>query len=648
MSMTPDQEHDRPREQCAGCDATLVADQRYCLRCGARRGGPRIDFTAFWGPLSPTGRQPGPHNSPGAQPAGGGSRLGANGRSRDPQEAHAAGGRSWLGAGAPSRRLTGALAAFVLAGGILGGAALGPTPPSSPADASTLAQRALAALVAQASAGSPARAPTGAQANPTAAPGKSEAANTSAPAHKVKPTPHAASTPSFPGGSSSGEPSSSAPSSEGSSSEGSSSKGSTKGEKAAPGTPIKLPPIKHVWLIALSGETLNAALADPAADPYLAKRLAPKGTLLSDYTLSAGSSLGNGIALLSGQGVNLDTEQNCPNYIELQPPTVSATNGLAEGVGCVYPTAVKTFADELTAAGLTWRAYVQDMEEGAPSAAGNPSSTPGTPSDTSSTDVPSTAASPSGAGSAPGAGTPAAPGSPSNTSPAPSTGAQPAGAIACRHPEPGTADPNHTPLAGDPYLSFRNPFVYFNSLLGSGACASDDVDLGQLQGDLATPADTPSLSWIVPSACDDGSASPCAPGAPAGLSAADAFLKEVVGEILTTAAYREGGLIAIVPDSPPGPGTGSSSGSPAAPASATTPAGALLLSPFVHSGARVSEAFNDFSLLKSLARLFGVLPLGHANDPGAVSFGATVYSTTEKAAQAASRPRRQATPHAGG
>jgi hypothetical protein len=72
--------------------------------------------------------------------------------------------------------------------------------------------------------------------------------------------------------------------------------------------------------------------------------------------------------------------------------------------------------------------------------------------------------------------------------------------------------------------------------------------------------------------------------------------------------------------------------------------GALLISPFVHAGTKVSESFNDFSLLKSLARLFGVLPLGHANDPGAVSFGATVYSTTEKAAQAAPQARGHRSP----
>jgi len=230
-----------------------------------------------------------------------------------------------------------------------------------------------------------------------------------------------------------------------------------------------LPPVKHVWLISLSGQSFASALAQSQNDPYLSKQLVPKGTLLSGYTLSASSALANGIALLSGQGVNLDTEQNCPSFLELQPPTVSAANGLAEGVGCVYPQAVKTLPDGLTAAGLTWRAYVQGMESAPPQ--------PGGPG------------------------------------------------VSCRHPAPGAADPSHVPASGDPYLTFRNPFVYFHSLLDGGACANGDVDLSRLQGDLATPADTPSLSWIAPSACDDGSSAPCAPGAPAGLGPADGFLK---------------------------------------------------------------------------------------------------------------------------
>jgi len=158
------------------------------------------------------------------------------------------------------------------------------------------------------------------------------------------------------------------------------------------------------------------------------------------------------------------------------------------------------------------------------------------------------------------------------------------------------------------------------------------VDFTRLQSDLASTANTSNLNWIVPSACDDGSNAPCSTGAPAGLTPTDDFLKEVVPRILATAAYREGGLIAIVPDS--GPGVAGSA--------STKPVGALLLSPFVHAGVHVSESLNDFSLLKSLSRLFGVLPLGHANDPTVASFGAAVYGSSGKAAKSASTAKKAA------
>jgi phosphatidylinositol-3-phosphatase len=532
------------RERCAGCGATLLEDQRYCLQCGVRRGRPRLDFTAFWKPPSPTSAQ--------------------------------ATDGPWV-ARTPPRRVAGVLAAAVLAAGIVAGAALGPTPASSPADSATLAERALTALATQASGGSQA----GAAPNPTPAPSASQASPKAAGQKTTisKASSAQASTPSSTESSTPGESGASTPS-EGPSPEGSSSKGSGESEKAAPGTPVKLPPIKHVWVIALSGVSFAGALAQAQTDPYLAKQLVPKGTLLNGYKLTAPNPLANGIALLSGQGVNLDTEQDCPTYSALQPPTVNATNGLAEGVGCVYPATVQTLADELTAAGLTWKAYVQGMESGQPGASPQPAS---------------------------------------------------AGA-SCRHPELGAPDPKQAPTPGDPYLTFRNPFVYFHSLLDGGACASDDVDLARLQSDLATPASTPSLSWIAPSACDDGSSAACAPGAPTGLAAADGFLEQVLPQILATAAYRKEGLIAIVPDSPP---TSSAS-------AAAKPVGALLLSPFVHRGTHISENLNDFSLLKSLSRLFGVLPLGHANDPSVVSFGATVYGSSGKAAGAASTAKKAA------
>ena len=114
---------------------------------------------------------------------------------------------------------------------------------------------------------------------------------------------------------------------------------------------------------------------------------------------------------------------------------------------------------------------------------------------------------------------------------------------ACRYPKPGRGE--QPPRPGQQYLTWRNPFVYFRSLTRTRACATHEADLGQLASDLQTESKTPSLAYIIPGACDDGSDRPCRPNAPAGLGAADRFLTTVVPEIERSAAYKAGGLIAI-------------------------------------------------------------------------------------------------------
>ena len=40
-------------ELCGGCGAPLAADQRYCLNCGQRRAGPRVDYRRYLTPEAP-------------------------------------------------------------------------------------------------------------------------------------------------------------------------------------------------------------------------------------------------------------------------------------------------------------------------------------------------------------------------------------------------------------------------------------------------------------------------------------------------------------------------------------------------------------------------------------------------------------------
>ncbi|MGA7703719.1 MAG: hypothetical protein WB998_02370, partial [Solirubrobacteraceae bacterium] len=112
-------------ERCTDCGATLVEDQRYCLQCGARRGRPRLDFTAYWKP------------APLGNPRANGSTMSPTGIHASESGTSPDGSARGSWPGAPSRRVGGMLCAAVLAAGILAGAALGPTPPNSPADAST-------------------------------------------------------------------------------------------------------------------------------------------------------------------------------------------------------------------------------------------------------------------------------------------------------------------------------------------------------------------------------------------------------------------------------------------------------------------------------------------------------------------------------
>ena len=67
-------------------------------------------------------------------------------------------------------------------------------------------------------------------------------------------------------------------------------------------------------------------------------------------------------------------------------------------------------------------------------------------------------------------------------------------------------------------------------------------------------ARTPSFSYIVPDRCHDGNPAPCAPGAPAGMAPAGAFLERVVPEILASAAYKSAGLLVITVDEAPSSG----------------------------------------------------------------------------------------------
>jgi hypothetical protein len=301
------------------------------------------------------------------------------------------------------------------------------------------------------------------------------------------------------------------------------------GGSAATPTGPTLPPIKHVFEIVLSGQGYNEAYGASSPLPYLAKTLKGQGKLLENYYAVAPSPLSNAIALISGQGPNPQTASDCSQYNPFNQ-TGTGTEQQALGSGCVFPIKTQTVADQLTASGLTWKAYLEGMSADA--------------SGSTQTTTSGSSASTTSAGTAT-----ASTSSTATTSPS----------VSCRRPALGASDPNSSPSAGDPYVTYRNPFVYFTSL--SAACPSSDVDLSQLTTDLKSESTTPSLSYIVPGQCDDGSEQSCVPGQAADPNTADAateaFLRTVVPEIEHSPAYKASGLIAITFDNAPQSGPNS-------------------------------------------------------------------------------------------
>lgn len=348
-----------------------------------------------------------------------------------------------------------------------------------------------------------------------------------------------------------------------------------------------LPPVQHVFMIMLGDHGYEEGFGASSQSTYLSQTLPAKGELLSNYYAVTQGDLANEVALLSGQGPTPATAANCPEYKDISPGTLNA-EGQAEGDGCVYPAEVKTLSGQLAEAKKSWKAYVEDIGNG-----------------------------------------------------------QAGQATSCRHPALGVPDDAREPRPGDAYETWRNPFVYFHSLVDSPDCGERDVGLDQLETDLKEEKQTPAFSYIVPNACHDGSEVPCEPGQPAGLAAAQPFLEKVVPEIEASAAYKQGGLIAITfaqaPQAGPTPDASACCATPqypnlpppaAAPAS-TGPVkaaggggrvGMLLLSPFVEPGSVNDAYYNHFSMLLSIEEFFGLQAIGYAASGGVLPFEAAVFN----------------------
>ena len=462
--------------RCSECSAGLAHDQRYCVECGTRRGPQPAEIAALIGAIREQG--PEPDLPPGTPLAG---------SLADTDRRPAA-----FGFAMPGPRAAAAAVMCMLGFGVIVGSLVGGT------SVATLASAPLIVVGMD---------------HPSTTP----VAQTVAPSQ-------AAGSDSGGGAPASGGSAAAAQSDAQASASPSTSPASTTGTDTTSTGLNGLPPVKHVFMIVLSDRGYSQSFG--ASHGYLSGALRRQGEIVLNYYAVAGAPLANEIALISGQGPTVQTATDCPTYSRIKPAT-KAARGQVLGSGCSYPTSTKTLASELTAAGDTWKAYVQGVPSGAKSA--------------------------------------------------------------CRVPKAGSKAPQTAP-SKNAYVAWRNPFLYFRSLTSGSACHDDEVGLSRLKTDLKSASTTPSLAYIIPAPCADGSEAPCKPHATPGLAAANTFLKTIVPEIKKSPAYKDGGMIAVTFDQAPQTGEyadpsaccaspasypnlrGLPPGTPAAPAGATGPA----------------------------------------------------------------------------
>lgn len=435
------------------------------------------------------------------------------------------------------------------------------------------------------------------------------------------------------------------------------------------GTPVG--GIKHVWLIILENKSYDETFSGLNQNSYLWETLPQQGALLTNYYGTGHFSMDNYISLVSGQAPSYAVQDDCSTtanmtnnnsgiittgtvgnatdtdhtadsqgtYTNTPGPTGPSNGNYGQllvhgGVdaslannGCVYPTDVATLFNQLNAAGVSWKAYAQDLggEQPIGSKTYVTGSTPGVTDTVPGRD--------DGVCGYPGT-------SSSNPVTGPTNLVAPSGDVSSfTGAQPADANSNGDPA--DQYVAKHFPVAWFSSLTGeaagtqngvtypaqpalneptsdlpgeapTGAAPSncdashvanlDDPDYG-LEHDLSLPADeVPAFTWITPDNCSDAHDATCqgnnlsgafnADGSPdytpaglpaydpeattptnytGGLYAADLFLRYYIPLIEQSAAFNDGGLIDITFDEANPPFTvGNSFNNVPAPGDSTT------------------------------------------------------------------------------
>src|SRR5947209_4895520 len=101
------------------------------------------------------------------------------------------------------------------------------------------------------------------------------------------------------------------------------------------------PPVKHVFIVVLENENASTTFGPGSPAPYRSQTLPSQGAFLPQYYGVTHLSLGNYVAMVSGQGSNPQTQADCMVYSDFAGGVIGP-DGQALGQGCVYPSNVKT------------------------------------------------------------------------------------------------------------------------------------------------------------------------------------------------------------------------------------------------------------------------------------------------------------------
>jgi hypothetical protein len=262
-----------------------------------------------------------------------------------------------------------------------------------------------------------------------------------------------------------------------------------------------------VWLIILENKSYDETFTGLNQNSYLWQTLPQQGALLTNYYGTGHFSMDNYVSLVSGQSPSWGVQDDCAGTANMTnnnsgiittgtvgagtdtqgtggSPTAAGNGNQGQllvhggvdattvgGNGCVYPTDVATLFNQYNAAGVSWKAYAQDLGGAQP--VGSPSyvtgSTPGVTDTVSGRD--------DGLCGYPGTSSNDPVVSPTNlTSPSGNvssfTGAQPANAVTAAHPT-GNGDP------ADQYVAKHFPTGWFTALTGqSGGTSPGTVQNG--------------------------------------------------------------------------------------------------------------------------------------------------------------------------